>query len=126
MSECPPTDPCAPARPWVRWLRATWRAGLGTYVGLYLAGLAVLSYATLTAPERHWWSALNLYLPQYIWLAPGAVALGAAWSLQRRLVVLPALALAWTAGPLMGWCWKRPRTLPHSPRFPPVNSTWRH
>ena len=82
--------------------------GLGIFVGVYLAGLAVLSFATLTAPERQWWSALNLYLPQHLWLLPGVLALGAAWSLRRRLVVLPALALAWTAGPLMGWCWNVP------------------
>lgn len=78
----------------------------------------MLSYAALSGPERHWWSALNLYLPQYVWLAPGVLALGAAWSLQRRLVVLPALALTWTAGPLMGGCWNVSTSMERSPGAP--------
>jgi endonuclease/exonuclease/phosphatase (EEP) superfamily protein YafD len=81
----------------------------------YAAGLALLTWGNAAGPERWWWSSLNLYLPQWLWALPGLALLAAAGARQRRWACLPALGIAWVAGPLMGLCWPAPRAEPVRP-----------
>lgn len=78
----------------------------------YAAGLALLTWGNAAGPERWWWSSLNLYLPQWLWALPGLGLLATAFAHRRRWAWLPALGVAWVAGPLMGFCWSAPRGEP--------------
>lgn len=68
----------------------------------YLLLLFCIAAGNTLGAERGWLSALNLYLPQWIWTVPG---LGLWWATRaraRRQLWLPTLSLAYAAGPGMG------------------------
>lgn len=75
--------------------------------GLYLLVLLTLTIINAGGAERWWLSALNLYLPQWLWGVPGILLLlGTLWRVPRWSW-LPALCLLWVIGPIMGcrWAW---------------------
>lgn len=67
-----------------------------------LAGLTLMNRL---GPERWWFAAFNLYLPQIVWLIPGLFLSLISLLIARRWLWLPLLCVAWAAGPLMGFCW---------------------
>jgi vancomycin resistance protein VanJ len=91
----------APRRGWVRVLAA-----------VYVALLCAITAANAAGPDRWWPAALNLYLPQWIWLLPAVVLCAAAIRGDRVMAVAAAVSLGWVAGPLMGFCWPIPMTRP--------------
>ncbi|MBJ6726341.1 endonuclease/exonuclease/phosphatase family protein [Geomesophilobacter sediminis] len=56
-------------------------------------------------PDRWWFGAVNLYLPQVIWLIPGILLLVLYLFLAPRLIWVPLLCVVWVLGPVMGFCW---------------------
>ncbi len=72
---------------------------------LYAVLVAALAVTTALGAERWWWAGINLFLPQILWAGPGLVLLPLALWRARRWAWLPAVALLWVAGPLMGFCW---------------------
>lgn len=72
---------------------------------VYAGTLAALTLLNRLGPERWWFTAFNLYLPQAIWLIPGVVFIIICFLTARRWLWLPLLCVAWVAGPLMGLCW---------------------
>jgi len=93
-----------------------YRMLLFTFVALYLLGLSLISLMQLIGPERFWWSALNLYLPQWIWALPGTgLLVGTLLSsaLKKKLpdrysaalIAISLVSLIWVAWPIMGFCW---------------------
>ncbi len=71
----------------------------------YLLFLALIALGNASGPERWWGSVFNLYFPQWIWGLPALPLLLAGLIWARRAAILPALALLWVLGPLMGFCW---------------------
>jgi len=69
--------------------------------------LAVLTIMNRLGADRWWFGALNLYLPQTIWAAPGLLLTVTMAIVNRRLIWAPLLCLVWVLGPLMGFCWSR-------------------
>ena len=55
--------------------------------------------------DRWWFGALNLYLPQIVWAAPGVLLTVLSLKAARRWVWAPLLCVAWVLGPIMGFCW---------------------
>jgi len=55
--------------------------------------------------DRWWLGALNLYLPQIVWAAPGVLLTVLSLKAARRWVWAPLLCVAWVLGPIMGFCW---------------------
>jgi endonuclease/exonuclease/phosphatase (EEP) superfamily protein YafD len=90
------------------------------YVGL-LAGLTLLNRL---GPERWWFTAFNLYLPQAVWLIPGILLSAACLVTARRWLWLPLLCVAWVAGPLMGFCWHSSEVQEWSEGVPLRVMTW--
>jgi vancomycin resistance protein VanJ len=76
-----------------------------TLTFLYGAVLAAIMFLSWHGAERWWFGALNLYLPQAMWLVPGILltcfALVSAW----RWAWVPALCLIFVLGPIMGFSW---------------------
>src|SRR5262245_1108016 len=81
------------------------RLWLAVFTALYVALLGSLSVANAVGPERWWWGSLNVYLPQWLWGAPGLVVLAASFRVARRWIGVYGLCLLWVFGPLMGFCW---------------------
>ncbi len=71
----------------------------------YGAILAVVTILNLFGADRWWFGALNLYLPQIVWAAPGVLLMVLSLRVARRLVWVPLLCVAWVLGPIMGFCW---------------------
>ncbi|UFS69406.1 endonuclease/exonuclease/phosphatase family protein [Geomonas sp. RF6] len=71
---------------------------------LYVALLAAISVLNRFGADRFWFGALNLYLPQAMWLLPGIVLTVVALFVARRWIWLPLLCLLWVIGPVMGLC----------------------
>jgi endonuclease/exonuclease/phosphatase (EEP) superfamily protein YafD len=74
--------------------------------------------------DRWWFGALNLYLPQVIWLVPGIFLAFICLLMARHWIFLPLLCVAWVLGPIMGFCWPLHMT-PNLPAGIPLRvMTW--
>ena len=69
----------------------------------YVLVLLALAVSNALGPEQWWGSSLNLYLPQWLWALPGVLLLPLTLRADRKLAVVPLLALLWVFGPLMGF-----------------------
>jgi endonuclease/exonuclease/phosphatase (EEP) superfamily protein YafD len=67
--------------------------------------LTAITLMNLFGADRWWFGALNLYLPQIIWVVPGVLLSLAMIMVNRRWVWAPLLCVAWAFGPVMGLCW---------------------
>ena len=74
-------------------------------ISAYVLVIAALTLLNRLGPERWWFSAINLYLPQIFWLVPGIVLTVICLASARRWVWAPVLCIAWVTGPIMGFCW---------------------
>jgi endonuclease/exonuclease/phosphatase family metal-dependent hydrolase len=72
------------------------------FYGAILAAITVLNWF---GADRWWLGALNLYLPQSMWLIPGILLTCFTLKFARRWIWLPVLCVFWVAGPIMGFCW---------------------
>lgn len=79
---------------------------------LYAVVIAAIAVTAALGPERWWWAGVHMFLPQILWAAPGVVIVPLALWRARRWVWLPAAAVLWVAGPLMGFCWNTTRAAP--------------
>ena len=79
-------------------------------ISAYALVMATLTLLSRLGPERWWFSAINLYLPQVFWLTPGIVLTALCLIYARRLVWAPLLCMAWVTGPIMGFCWPAPES----------------
>ena len=70
-----------------------------------LAGLTVLNW---TGSDRLWLGALNLYLPQIMWAAPGVLLTPLFMKFERPLLWLPIVCVLWVLGPIMDFSWSLP------------------
>lgn len=112
-----PAPPVTTARRTTSPTGRRWLLGL---LAAYAALLAALSLTNLAGPERWWWGAVNLYLPQWLWGIPGAALLAITLRLRWKWAWAPAGCLLWVAGPLMGFCWSWPdadRSRPRASRL---------
>lgn len=73
--------------------------------GCYAVLLTLVAVVNGMGADRSWIGALNLYLPQVIWLIPGIPLVLFGLFLAPRLVILPLLCVAWVLGPIMGLSW---------------------
>ena len=78
--------------------------------GLYAILLVALSVLNRVGAEVFWLGALNFYLPQIMWAAPGVVLALLYFRLDRRRIWLPLLCLLWVLGPIMDFRWSFPAT----------------
>lgn len=81
---------------------AIWFLALTCAYGAILAAVTVLNRV---GADRWWFGALNLYLPQIVWAAPGVLLTVISLKAARRWVWAPLLCVAWVIGPIMGFCW---------------------
>jgi vancomycin resistance protein VanJ len=79
---------------------------------LYAALVAAIAVTTAMGPERWWLAGVNMFLPQLLWAGPGLVLVPLALWRARRWAWLPAAAVLWVAGPLMGFCWNTTQGAP--------------
>jgi vancomycin resistance protein VanJ len=79
-----------------------------TLTCVYGAILAVLTVLNRIGADRWWLGALNLYLPQVIWVAPGVLLTIFSLKVARHWVWVPLLCIVWVLGPIMGFCWRLP------------------
>ena len=80
---------------------------------VYATVLAALVVLTLVGADRWWFGAMNLYLPQVMWVVPGALLLGFSLKFCRHWIWAPLLCVAVVLGPIMGFRWPL-----HSPQSP--------
>ncbi len=71
----------------------------------YGAILASLTVLNRVGADRWWFGALNLYLPQIVWAAPGVLLTVLSLKVAKRWVWAPLLCVVWVLGPIMGFCW---------------------
>ncbi len=76
-----------------------------TATGAYGAILTAVTMLNWMGADRWWFGALNLYLPQVVWAAPGVLLTILSLRAARRWVWAPLLCIAWVLGPIMGLCW---------------------
>jgi vancomycin resistance protein VanJ len=81
---------------------AIWFLPFTCVYGAILTALTVLNWV---GPDRWWFGALNLYLPQIVWAAPGVLLTVLSLKSARRWIWAPLLCVAWVLGPIMGLCW---------------------
>jgi vancomycin resistance protein VanJ len=67
--------------------------------------LAVITAINRSGADRWWFGALNLYLPQAMWLVPGVLLALISLGIARQWAWLPWLCVIWVLGPIMGLCW---------------------
>jgi endonuclease/exonuclease/phosphatase (EEP) superfamily protein YafD len=67
--------------------------------------LAVITVINRFGADRWWFGALNLYLPQAMWLVPGVLLTLIFLRIARQWAWLPGLCVIWVLGPIMGFCW---------------------
>lgn len=79
-----------------------WLCILTSLYGIMLATITVLNW---NGADRCLLGAINLYLPQAIWLIPGILLICYALIFARRWVWMPALCVIWVLGPIMGFSW---------------------
>ena len=82
---------------------------------LYVSLLLAIGAANALGPERWWWSALNLYLPQWGWLVPGACLFALCVVYLRTWLWVPPLCMIYVAYGLMGYCHSSPHNLKGTP-----------
>jgi endonuclease/exonuclease/phosphatase family metal-dependent hydrolase len=83
--------------------RHGWLPGLILSYGGFLALITVVNWS---GPDRWWIGALNLYLPQAVWLVPLLPLAILSWKFARRWVWAVGICGAWVCGPIMGFCWR--------------------
>ena len=119
-SDRPAAKPAAAPRPAGRFSDAELRRRLRAvkrprplvlFNAAYVLVLLALSLSNALGPELWWGGSLNLYLPQWLWALPGVLLLPLTFRADRRVAVVPLLALLWVFGPVMGFC-------PHWPASP--------
>ena len=71
----------------------------------YLMILTALTIMNHLGADRWWFGALNLYLPQAVWAAPGIFISFFFLVFARKWVWIPLLCVFWVFGPVMGFCW---------------------
>ena len=71
----------------------------------YGAMLVAVTILNRFGADRWWFGALNLYLPQIVWVAPGVLLTVLSLTMARRWIWVPLLCIAWVLGPIMGFCW---------------------
>lgn len=81
---------------------AVWLISLSCFYGAILAAITVLNWF---GADRWWFGALNLYLPQAMWLIPGILLTCFSLKCARRWIWFPLLCVLWVAGPIMGFRW---------------------
>ncbi len=85
---------------------------------LHLAWTLLLLLPTvldIIGPERTWFGAANMYLPQWGWAIPAVVVVPVtAWK-RPRMLAASLLLLLWVAIPLMGFEWHLPTQTPRVP-----------
>jgi len=74
---------------------------------LYGVILAALTILNSHGADRWLFGALNLYLPQAIWLIPGIFLIFFSLMFARSWTWMPALCVIWVLGPIMGFSWPR-------------------
>jgi vancomycin resistance protein VanJ len=75
---------------------------LTSFYGVILAAITALNRH---GADRWLFGALNLYLPQAIWLIPGILLICYALIFARRWTWLPVVCVLWVFGPIMGFSW---------------------
>ena len=76
-----------------------------TLTCIYGAILTAVTVLNRVGSDRWWAGALNLYLPQIVWAAPGVLLTVLSLKAARRWVWAPLLCVAWVLGPIMDLCW---------------------
>lgn len=79
-----------------------WLFILTSLYGVILAALTILNWH---GADRWLFGALNLYLPQAIWLVPGILLICFALMYARSWTWMPVLCFIWVLGPIMGFSW---------------------
>ena len=82
--------------------RPIWLPGLIIAYGMFLTLLTVLNWS---GADRWWLGALNLYLPQAVWLAPVLLLTTFSIKSATRWIWVLGFYGAWVCGPIMGLCW---------------------
>ncbi len=77
---------------------------LTTILAMFLIPVTIMNKS---GADRWWFGALNMYLPQIIWVTPGIILTVAMALVNRRLIWVPLLCIIWVLGPIMGLCWSR-------------------
>ncbi len=77
----------------------------------YLIFLAAITAMNRFGPDRFWFGALNLYLPQALWGTPAILLFFYSLKVARKWFWAPLLCMIWVSGPIMGLCWS-PDPLP--------------
>ena len=91
------------------WMPKRW---VVTLCWLYAGLVAAIAATTAIGPERWWLGGVTMFLPQILWAVPALVLVPLALWRARRWAWLPAFAVLWVAGPLMGLCWSTERAAP--------------
>jgi vancomycin resistance protein VanJ len=83
----------------------------------YVAILVVITLMNWYGADNWWFGALNLFLPQAMWVVPGVLLTFFSLKAARRWIWVPLLCLVWVFGPIMGYCWPS-----HTPQEPADSS----
>jgi endonuclease/exonuclease/phosphatase family metal-dependent hydrolase len=67
--------------------------------------LVVITAINRFGADSWWPGALNLYLPQAMWLLPGVLLTLISLRVARHWAWIPGLCVIWVLGPIMGLCW---------------------
>ncbi len=71
----------------------------------YGASLAAVTALNHFGADLWWFGALNLYLPQAMWLIPGILLILCSLAIAPRWLWLQTLYVIWVLGPVMGLSW---------------------
>jgi vancomycin resistance protein VanJ len=77
----------------------------------YGAILAAITALDCFGADHWWFGALNLYIPQAMWVVPAVILTFFSLRVARHWIWMPGLCVLWVLGPIMGFCW--------SPQAPP-------
>ncbi len=87
-------------------------------VVMYIAWFGLLLLPTvfnILGPERTWFGAANMYLPQWGWALPALLIVPLTIWKQPRLLIASVLLLSWVVFVLMGFEWHPAKSLPTGP-----------
>lgn len=101
--------------------RAAW---LSLLTGLYLLLLLSLWGLNRIGPEKFWFGAFNLYLPQIMWAIPGILLAVVICRVDRSWAWLPVLCVLFVLGPVMDFHWPFREPEPTPGRMPLRIMTW--